>query len=114
MIKYRKFREVKGGHITERGIIHYSGILNEKHIASEIEQRSGIPKIRTMNVLSELGKLITESIMDGKIISIEGFGSFRPGIVLDQEGKPILKKVTFMAQKQVKESFSKTEFEEEK
>lgn len=99
MIKYKKFPMPTGG--TEARPVQEK-TYSVKEIAAEIEKAVGIPMIRTMSVLSAFVESLYQHIGNGEPVSLEGFGTFKPGLSIEQ-GEAAVKKVNLIASVQMKE-----------
>jgi len=88
--------------------------VSTKEIAQEIEKTVGIPMIRTMSVLSAFVEMAYKYMEEGEPVSLDGFGTFKPGLSVEGE-KVIAKKVNLIASAAMKRrlrSFLTTEMED--
>ncbi len=114
MIKYKNILKTanpinnKSGNQAQ---IVTSGMCNNKDIAQEMEKVLGIPAIRTMSVLDAASQIITQMLLDGKVINLEGLGFLKANLSFE-DGKPVAKKMQFQVSKQLREALDTATFEE--
>lgn len=102
-IKY-KINEVKGNFNGKTGkqiIPVKQDTVSMREMAELLEEKVGIPVIRTMCVMEGISRLITEAILNGKTAVIDDLGVFTPALSLDN-GIPKCKKINFLYQKKLK------------
>lgn len=114
MIKYKNILKTanpinnKSGNQAQ---IVTSGMCNNKDIAQEMEKVLGIPAIRTMSVLDAASQIITQMLLDGKVINLEGLGFLKANLSLKMAGQS-LKRMQFQVSKQLREALDTATFEE--
>ena len=114
MIKYKNILKTanpinnKSGNQAQ---IVTSGMCNNKDIAQEMEKVLGIPASRTMSVLDEASQIITQMLLDGKVINLEGLGFLKANLSFE-DGRPVAKKMQFQVSNQLREALDTATFEE--
>ena len=99
MIKYKKIQMPSKG-IEARPL--QGKTVSTKDIAQEIEKTIGIPAIRTMSVLAAFVETAYNHLEDGEPVSIEGFGTLKTGLSLEN-GQAVARKINLTASVQMKE-----------
>ena len=109
MIRYKKYN-INGAEFAHmsRNQQH-----NNKLVAKGIENKFGIPSIRTMSLLDAITDYIIDTILEGDSVTLKGLGHFHSSISLNDKGEPYLKKIVLIPDKECKQKLAQAKFEEE-
>lgn len=104
MITYKLLQKKLGA----QAILQASGTVSTKQLAMLIEEKHGIPAIRVMDVMAALAEEIKTQARSGAIVSLDGIGSLRPKLAIEQ-GNVVVKGLSYLSTKAVKDALKQAQ-----